>query len=203
MGGSGRLRQGDQRDDGQHRIRHRFQRQRLRRTRGSGFVSLGGYALQISAGLTAAGSPEVFAIGSNNALYVNHLDGKGWVGLGGYVKAISATTNNTVFAIGSNDSVYVNSGSGFVSLGGYALTISAGLNAAGSPEVFAIGSNDALYVNQLNGSGWVGLGGYVREIAAPAFDIGLTGNVVYVIGENEGGYLYRSGFVSLGGYLQG
>ena len=69
--------------------------------------SLGGYAKQVSAGLTAAGSPEVFAIGSNDALYVNHLDGTAGSGLGGYVKAISATTDNTVFAIGSNDSVYV------------------------------------------------------------------------------------------------
>jgi Tectonin domain len=169
----------------------------------TGWVSLGGYAQQISAGLNAAGSPEVFAIGSNDALYVNHLDGKGWVGLGGYVKAISATTDNTVFAIGSNDSVYVNSGSGFVSLGGYALQISAGLNAAGSPEVFAIGSNNALYLNHLDGKGWVGLGGYVREIAAPAFETGLSGDVEYAIGENQGGFLYRSGFVSLGGYLQG
>ena len=81
-------------------------------TDATGKVALGGYAKQISAGLDAAGNPEVFAIGSDNALYVNHANGAGWASLGGYVKEIGATTHNTVFAIGSNDSVYVNSGAG-------------------------------------------------------------------------------------------
>src|SRR5271166_5872577 len=62
----------------------------------SGWVSLGGYAKQISAGLDAAGNPEVFAIGGDNAVYVND-NGKGWVDLGSYAKAISATADNTVF----------------------------------------------------------------------------------------------------------
>jgi len=170
-------------------------------TDATGWVSLGGYAKQISAGLDAAGNPEVFAIGSDNALYVDHVTGGGWVDLGGYVKEISATTKNTVFVIGSNDGVYDNSGAGYVALGGYAQHISAGLDSAGNPEVFAIGSDNALYVN--HGGGWVGLGGYVREISAPAFAIGLSGDVAYVIGSNHAGYLHRFGFISLGGYIQG
>src|SRR4051794_39241846 len=55
----------------------------------TGFVSLGGYVKAISAGRDAAGNPEVYAIGGDDAAYVN--SGGGWVGLGGYVKAISAT----------------------------------------------------------------------------------------------------------------
>ena len=155
--------------------------------------SLGGYAKQISAGLDAAGNPEVFAIGSDNALYVNHANGAGWASLGGYVKEISATTHNTVFAIGSNDSVYVNSGAGNVALGGYAKQISAGLDAAGNPEVFAIGSDDALYVNHANGAGWASLGGYVKEISA------TTHNTVFAIGSNDSVYVNSgAGNVALG-----
>ena len=74
---------------------------------GSGYVDLGGYAKQISAGLDAAGNPEVFAIGGDNAVYIND-NGTGWVDLGGYGKAISASVDNTVFAISGDNAVYVN-----------------------------------------------------------------------------------------------
>jgi hypothetical protein len=121
----------------------------------------------------------VFAIGSDNALYVNHLTGAGYVALGGYVKVISATTHNTVFAIGSNDS-------GYVALGGYAQQISAGLDAAGHTEVSTIGSDNALYINHLTGAGWASLDGYVREAGATAFDIGLSGDVAYRAFNNGG-----------------
>jgi Calpain family cysteine protease len=132
---------------------------------GSGFSRLGGYAKAISAGLDAAGKPEVYAIGRDNAVFVND-DAKGWVDLGGrHFTAISATADGTVFAIGSGNVVYVNRGSGFVSLGGDAKAISAGVDAAGEPMVYAIGTNNAAYVND-DGKGWVNLGGYVTEISA-------------------------------------
>ena len=163
LGRPGRLRHGDQRDGGQHGLRHRWRQRRLRQP-GSGFVSLGGDAKEISAGLDAAGKPEVYAIGRDNAVYVND-DGKGWVDLGGYATAISATADGTVFTIGRSNVVYVNRGSGFVSLGGDAKEISAGLDAAGNPEVYAIGGNNAAYVDD-DETGLVNLGGYVTEISA-------------------------------------
>jgi hypothetical protein len=148
---------------------------------GTGFVSLGGYATQISAGTDAAGNPEVYAIGGGNALYVND-NGKGWTDLGGTVTAISATADNTVFAIGGGNAVYINRGTGFVSLGGYATQISAG-TAAGNPEVYAIGGDRAAHVND-NGAGWVSLGGYVTELGATAngtvFARGSDVDAVYV-----------------------
>ena len=169
---------------------------------GSGFSNLGLYAQQISAGKDV-GKPEVFAIGSNNVVYV-HLDGDtGWEKLGGYAKQISAMQGNTVCIINKNDSVSMNFGNGWVALGGYAQQISVGLDPVGHAEIFAIGSNNALFVNHDDGTGWHDLGGYVREIAAPAFDVGLPGDVVYAIGESNEGFLYQSGFISLGGYLQG
>src|SRR3954470_12395848 len=48
----------------------------------TGNTRLGGYAKQISAGLDAAGRPEVYAIGTDDGVWVNR--GSGWVGLGGY-----------------------------------------------------------------------------------------------------------------------
>jgi hypothetical protein len=160
---------------------------------GGRFTNLGGYAKQVSAGLDATGSPEVYAIGADNAVWVNH--GSGWVGLGLYAKEISATVANTVYAIGISDSVYVNNGSGWVSLGGYVKQISAGADAAGNSEIFAIGGNDAVYVNQ--GGPWVGLGGYAKQISATMH------NTVYAIGrdnavyENTGG-----GWFGVGGYAK-
>jgi Tectonin domain len=162
------------------------------------WVGLGGYAKQISAGLDTASNPEVFAIGSDNALYVN--DGGVWNDLGGYVKQISATANNTVFAIGTNDGVFVNKAGVWSSLGGYAQQISASVPLVGNFEVFAIGTDNALYVN--DGGVWNDLGGYVRAIAAPAFNAGPSADAVYGIGSNHGGFLYQGGFKSLGGYLQ-
>jgi Calpain family cysteine protease/Tectonin domain len=160
----------------------------------TGFVSLGGYALQISAGLDSAGNPEVYAIGGDNAVYVNHLTGGGWVDLGGSVTAISATVGNTVYAIGGGNAVYVNSGSGWVDLGSSAKAISAGLGAAGNPEVYDIGTNNAVYVN--SGSGWVNQGGNMKAISATA------GNTVYAIGTNNVVYVNSgSGWVDLGGFV--
>ena len=132
---------------------------------GSGFSPLGGYATAISAGVDSAGRPEVYAIGRHNAVYLND-DAKGWVDLGDrHFTAISATADGTVFAIGGGNVVYVNRGSGFLSLGGDATAISAGVDAAGEPMVYAIGINNAAYVND-DGKGWVNLGGYATEISA-------------------------------------
>jgi Tectonin domain len=164
---------------------------------GSGYTGLGGYALDISAGLDANGNPEVYAIGLDHALYVNN--GTGWVDLGGYVKAISATTHNTVYVIGSDNSVFVNAGSGYTALGGYALQISAGLDTNGNPEVFVIGSDHALYLN--HGSGYVDLGGYVQDIAAPAVGVGVPGDVAYGIGSDGACYLNQGGVYTNLGFI--
>lgn len=67
------------------------------------------------------GRPEVYAIGPNNALYVN--DGGMSQGLGGYVRKIAAPSFGTglpadvAYAIGSNHAGYL-CRYGFVSLGG-------------------------------------------------------------------------------------
>jgi hypothetical protein len=160
---------------------------------GGGFISLGGYVKQISAGLDGDGNPEVYGIGIDDALYVNK--GNGWVDLGGYVKGLSATARDTVYVIGSDNSVFMNvGGKGYVSLGGYALDISAGLDNQGDAEVYAIGSDHALFVN--SGGGFVRLGGYVKAISATVH------NTVYAIGRDDSASIHNSKFVRLGGYVK-
>jgi Tectonin domain len=174
------------------------------------FVLLGGGGTfkEISAGADEFGNLYVFAIGYDNAVYLNYdqvADGS-WIDLGGYAKQISATINHVVYVIGPDNAVYENNdGDGWVDLGGYAKQISAGVTTLpGSPSVFAIGLNDSLYDN--SGSGWVNQGGYVTDLAGPAagnFGISLPANLVYVVGKGHGGYVHEgSSFYSLGGYIQ-
>jgi hypothetical protein len=164
---------------------------------GGSFTSLGGYAKQVSAGLDAIGNPEVYAIGGDNAVYLNK--GFGWVRLGGYAKEISATVNNTFYHIGTDDAVYLGhgvAGTGFVRLGGQAKQISAGANLAGNPVVYIIGFNDAVSFN--NGSGYVNLGGYAKQITATLH------NTVYAIGGDNAVFenTFFGGWVNLGGYVK-
>jgi hypothetical protein len=166
---------------------------------GGKFTNLGGYAKQISAGLTALNQPQVFAIGFNNFIYVNA--GSGWVHVGGYAKEISATVNNAFYAIGIDDAVYLGHGTaglGFVRLGGSFKEISAGADAVGSPEVYAIGFDDSVYATGGLG-GFAKLGGYVKQISA------TLDNIVYAIGVDNAVYKNTgsgSGWVDLGGYAK-
>jgi hypothetical protein len=173
---------------------------------GWGWYYLGGYANQISAGIDLHGNPEVFAIGGDNALYVNDFNGKvwsGWSGLGGSVSQISATVQNTVYAIWGDGSVRVNSGSGFVNLGGWAQQICAGLDYNNCTQVLCIGSGNHVYVND-NRTGWQDTGSWFSEIATPAFEEYMSGYEAYAVGQDHMGYLYRGYRVwwSLGGYLK-
>jgi len=134
------------------------------------------------------GRLEVFAIGSDNALY--HMwqgggekDGwSNWSSLGGWQSDITVGKNRDgrleVFAIGSDNAMYhiwqksPNSGWGdWSGLGGWHKDIAAALNTNGILEVFAIGSDNALYHMWQGGKSkdgwtdWSRLGGWVKDIA--------------------------------------
>jgi hypothetical protein len=163
----------------------------------AGLVPLGGYLESISAGLDAAGNPEVYGIGGNNAVWVNHVDGRGWSSLGGNVTAISASSDNTVYAIAPNNLVYVDFGLGWYSQGGYSTQISASTTGSGLPEVFAIGSSNSVYVDVLGQSGWTDLGGSYSSLSAS------TNGAIFAIGANNTVSADTgSGFYYLGGYLK-
>jgi hypothetical protein len=141
--------------------------------------------------------PEVYGIGGDNAAWVND-NGAGWVRRGGYVKAISASVNNTVFAIGGDNAVYVNrGGTAWTDLGGSVQAISAGLDSAGMPEVYGIGGDNAAWVND-NGAGWVRRGGYVKAISAS------VNGTVFAIGGDNAVYVNRGGtaWTDLGGFVK-
>ena len=149
----------------------------------SGWHALAGQASQISAGVDAAGKPEVYAIGTPSpAVFVN--DGKGWVALGGQAKQISGSTRGTVYAVGEDNAVWVDTGTGYNtwrSLGGVVSQITASVDAAGNPDVFAIGTpSNHSFVN--DGKGWVDYGCSASEIAAPAFGVAMAGNTFAIRG---------------------
>ena len=115
-----------------------------------------------------------YAVGSDHGGYLFQA---GFTPLGGYIQAVNGTTlsaiawqsggvsHHSVYAIGGDNGVYVSTdGGAFTALGGYALDISAGLDASGNPEVYAIGGDNSLFVN--NGGGFVGLAATSSRSAA-------------------------------------
>jgi hypothetical protein len=165
---------------------------------GSGWVHLAISAKQISAGTDAAGNPEFFAIGYDDAVYADGTSGI-VARLGGHAKQLSATGANTVYVIGGNDTVFEYTPGAWVPLGGYAKQISASLDASGKPEIFAVGGDDALWVN--HGSGWIKEGpNTVLEVAAPAVDAGFSGDLTYAVGTGHVGPLHQgTSFTTIGG----
>jgi hypothetical protein len=162
---------------------------------------LGSYAKKVSAGLDASNKPEVYVIGADNAVWVNH--GSGWVSLGGCVKEISATINNALYVIGTDAAVYLTEGTagfGFVRLGGGGSfkEISAGADEFGNHFVFAIGADDAVYRNNNDLDSWIDLGGYAKQISS------AMNGVVYAIGGDNAVYENNNGggWISLGGYAK-
>jgi hypothetical protein len=104
------------------------------------FTPLGGYAKQISASLSGLGISEVFVIGKDNSVYVNHRDGLGFVSLGpSYARQISAPAfdvglaNDVVYAVGSDHEGFLHDANGWNSLGGY-LQGSGGAAGSGAAE---------------------------------------------------------------------
>jgi hypothetical protein len=168
---------------------------------GGTFTNLGGYAKQVSAGLDAFNKPEVYAIGADNAVWLDR--GSGWVSLGGYLKEISATVENTVYAIGTDDDIYVGHGTpglGWFNTGLKARQISAGAD-LGNPEVYAIGFDNHVYAGNGSGGpgGFANWGGYAKQISA------TVDSTVYATGADNAVYKdggSGSGWVNLGGYAK-
>jgi hypothetical protein len=168
------------------------------------FYPRGGYVKQISAGLDANGSPQVFGIGGDDRLYLN-TDGGGWSQpLGPSARQISADAKGGVYAIDPNNTVYYYLNGVQTTLGGYVKQVSAGLDSAGNSEVFATRWDDSVYVNHRDIWGFIPLGGYAREISAPAFNAGFDGDVVYAVDPHHEGYLHdANGWHDLQQYVLG
>jgi hypothetical protein len=178
------------------------------------FVPLGGYVKQVSAGMDAAGNRRAYVIGGEDALWVVDDSGN-FTRLGPYATQISATANDLgptgrgVYAIDPNNTAYFHNTSARTNLGNdYVKQLSAGFDASGNSEVFAIASNDEVWVNHRDGQGFSSLAGTgtgsARQISAPAFAVGLDGDVVYTVDMDHAGYLHDAGgWTDLQQYLLG
>ena len=168
---------------------------------GGAFVSEGGYAKSISAGLDIYGRPEVFAIDVNDGLSIND-NGAGWSSRGnvGNVSGIAASSSGSCYVLTASGSVSTSLVWGWAAtgLGGTTVSISAGTDSRGNPEVYALDSNKIVWSND-NGWGWSDRGGYLKAIA------GSTNNTVFGIGFDNALYISRGGtdqWTCLGGTVK-
>jgi hypothetical protein len=105
--------------------------------------------------ISGDGNNTVYAIGSDDAVWVN--SGNGWNSLGSVARQISAGVdaagNPEIFAIGSNDAVWANDGNEWNSLGGFARLIDAPNKDVSVPGdlVYAIGADHTDWVHDATG----------------------------------------------------
>jgi len=142
--------------------------------------------LQIATAVNADGRIEVFAIGTNQALFhmwqtAPNSGWSNWASLLGGITRIATAVNVDgtieVFAIGTDKAlnhIYQTSPGGpwssWVGLGGAVLQIATAVNGDGRIEVFAIGTNQALFHIRQTApggpwSGWESLAGGITQIA--------------------------------------
>jgi hypothetical protein len=194
---------------------------------GSGYVPLGGYAKQISAGLDALGKPEVFAIGLDDALYVNH--GTGFTTLGGFVTEVAAPgvsialPGDVAYVVNVGHSAALHRGTSFLPIGGYVQTLSGSTsdntsswapatrdisaisfvtNGVAHHALYAIAANDTVEVST-DGGPFVNLGGYAKQISAGLDNAGRP--EVYSIDAHnavEVNHGPGTGWTNLGGYAK-
>jgi hypothetical protein len=170
---------------------------------GVSWDSLAGPVSQVSAGISALGRDQVFAIGSADGMcYVNA--GFGWRRLDGAgpFTQISATTHNAVYALDTNGAAWsYDPALGWQGLGGSFLQISAGLDDFGRDQFFAIDtSNEAwfhnftgwheLLVNNTDGTyDTLTLNTRGSSVRTYVTDIsGMAGNGVFAVDESQVGW---------------
>ena len=158
---------------------------------GGGWASLGGIVTSnIATGRNADGRMEIFARGTDNALWHNWQTApnngwSGWGSLGGAITTDPTVINNAdgrmeVFARGTDNAVWhrwqtapSNGWSGWASLGGVITSnIGAERNADGRMELFVRGTDNALWhkwqTAPSNGwSGWAPMGGVITSNPVP------------------------------------
>jgi hypothetical protein len=149
------------------------------------WASLGGGVSSIAVGRNLDGRLEVFARGTDSALWhtwqtTPNGGWSGWASLGGGILATPAIAANSdgrleAFVQGTDGALWHNwqttpngAWSGWASLGGWLANPAVGRNHDGRLEVFGVGSDSAVYhiwQNTPSGSwsGWSGMGGVARR----------------------------------------
>jgi hypothetical protein len=145
----------------------------------SPWANLSGTATAVASARNADGSQQVFAVGTDNAIWVRTQAASGgwgnWAGLGGVASGLTVTTNvagwQDVFVLGGG-AVWTRSETApgvwtaWASLGGAVKALAAGRDANGTEEVFAVGTDNALWTRRQTAPGvwtaWASLGGVAQ-----------------------------------------
>jgi hypothetical protein len=138
---------------------------------------------QVAMGVTADGTREDFAIGTERALWVRTQAADGswgaWTSLGGGCQALALAQNPAgyldAFVIGLDSALWTRRQTGpgawgtWTKLGGGCKALAAGSNADGSEQVFVIGLDGHLWTRTLAAAGawgaWTNLGGGCQALA--------------------------------------
>jgi probable HAF family extracellular repeat protein len=150
----------------------------------------------------ANGNPQLYAIGTDNALWSLTFSNQQWISLGGSLQgdpqAISGSGTLYVFARGTDNALWFNSEpaggpwTGWRSLGGILIdNPKAVVNSDGRVEVFVAGADNAVWhraqfdAGSAGWSDWSSLGGFIFGDVFPIVDSGGILNL-FVIGGDHG-----------------
>jgi hypothetical protein len=198
---------------------------------GGKVMPLGGvWIQQISAGLDALGNPEVFGVGQNETLYLNHGSG-GWSNLGDHATQVSAASigvalsGDVAYFSGQGHEGYLRQGpvghetdlKGYVQLPSSAITNGldswqpvtrdvsavswADSNGQVHHEVFALNANDNVEVSK-DGGAFTVLGSFQARQVSAGLDV-LGNPEVFALGLDNAVYVSHgtATFMSLGGQV--
>jgi hypothetical protein len=167
----------------------------------SDWTSLNGTGSAVASGRNADGSQQVFAVGSDSALWVRTQAAGGawgnWTSLGGICTSLAVTTNalgwQDVFVLGSDDAVWTRgetapgSWTAWKSLGGRWSSFTAGTEANGTVQVFGVDGSASLWTCTETAPGtwtaWSGLGGVCQAPVVTRNSLGLLD--VFVLGSDD------------------
>ncbi len=133
-------------------------------------LSPAGTITAISASKDASGRNEVFALASNNSLWVYTVAGWSMLSPAGTINALSASPNNVVFALAADESLWQHAAAGWsmLSPAGTILSVSAAADASGGAEAFAVASDHSLWQHDRNVWSLLSPGGTIRSVSAAA-----------------------------------
>jgi hypothetical protein len=166
----------------------------------SPWANLSGAGTALVSARNADGSQQVFAVGTDGALWVRTQAANGswgnWTSLGGVASGLTVTTNaggwQDVFVIGGDGAVWTRSETAprvwtaWAGLGGACKALAAGTAADGMEEVFAVGTDGTLWNRRQTAprawTAWAGFGGTGQDPVVVPNSQGLLD--LFVIGSD-------------------
>jgi hypothetical protein len=172
----------------------------------SPWANMSGTATALVSARNADGSQQVFAVGTDGAVWVRTQAANGgwgnWTSLGGVASGLTVTTNaagwQDVFVIGDG-AVWTRSETApgvwtaWAGLGGACESLAAGTDAARTEELFAVGTDSAVWTRRETAPGvwtpWANLGGVAHAPVVVPNSQGLLD--LFVIGSDGAAWTRR------------